>query len=211
MTGALIGAIIAGGRSIRYGAPKALVEVGGKRVVDRVIRALQCVVADDDVVVIANDSALGDAIGLPFRGDVLQDAGAVAGVHAALVWAAERGRRGVVAVACDMPFLNDSLLREIVARSDAVDAVLPESTGPRGVEPLCAYYAVSCIAEIERAAARGDARMIGFHGGITVARVPLDVVRSCGAVDIMFRNLNTPADRTEAERLLREGHVDASR
>jgi molybdopterin-guanine dinucleotide biosynthesis protein A len=211
MTGVLLGAIIAGGRSTRYGGAKALVEVGGKRVVDRVAHALRSIVAEDDVIVIANDSALGEAIGLPFRGDMLQDAGAVAGVHAALVWARERGRHGVIAAACDMPFLNVALLREIVGRSGTADAVLPESEGPRGVEPLCAYYGVNCIAAIERAVTHGDARMIGFHADVHVERVPLPVVRSCGDVAVMFRNLNTPADRAEAERLLQEGVVDAER
>ena len=211
MSGALLGVVIAGGRSTRYGEPKALVEVGGHRVVDRVAHALRSVVAADDVVVIANDSVLGDAIGLPFRGDLLEDAGAVAGVHAGLVWARERGQRGIIAAACDMPFLSVALLREIIARAGAADAVVPESTGPRGVEPLCAYYGIGCITAIEAAAARGDARMIGFHADVRVERIPLAVVRSCGDVEVMFRNLNTPADRADAERLLPEGQDDAER
>jgi molybdopterin-guanine dinucleotide biosynthesis protein A len=201
MSRALLGAIIAGGLSTRYGAPKALAEVGGRRVVDRVAAVLRSTATVEDVVVIANDAQLGHAIGLPFRGDVLQAGGALAGVHAALLWALERGRAGIIAVACDMPFLEPALIDAIAARADAAEAVLPESAGPRGVEPLCAFYSTVCIAPIEAAAARGDMRMIGFHADCTVERVPLDVVRSIGDPAVLFRNLNTPADRLAADRI----------
>lgn len=200
----MLGAIIAGGSSTRYGSPKALAEVGGARVVDRVAAALRAVVAADDVVAIVNDASLAQAIGLPHRPDTLHGAGALAGVHAALLWAAERGRAGAITVACDMPFLEPALLHEILSRSSDADAVLPESEGRRGVEPLCAYYATSCLRAIEAAAARGDARMIGFHADVRIARVPLAVVRTFGDPAELFRNLNTPADRAAAQRTLRQ-------
>jgi molybdopterin-guanine dinucleotide biosynthesis protein A len=200
----VLGAIIAGGRSSRFGGPKALAEVGGQRVVDRVATTLAQVVGADRVIAIVNDDTLATAIGLPHRGDVLTDAGALAGLHAALLWARERDAAGILAVACDMPFLEPALLRELLARSADADAVLPESPGRRGVEPLCAYYGTACIPAIEAAFARGDARMIGFHDDVRTARIPLDVVRSFGDPDVLFRNLNTPADHEAAERLATE-------
>lgn len=200
MSNDLIGAILAGGASSRYGAPKALAEVGGARVVDRVAAALRVVVAGPDIIAIVNDAALAAAIGLPHRADALHDIGALAGVHAALLHARERDRAGVIAVACDMPFVSSALLHEIAARSGDADVVLPESEGRRGVEPLCAFYGVACIAAIEAAADRGDTRMIGFHEDVRTVRVPLDVVRTFGEPAVLFRNLNTPADRDAAER-----------
>lgn len=197
----VIGAVMAGGLSSRYGAPKALEQIGGRRVIDRVVHALHDA-GIGHVVAIVNDAALAAAIGLPHRADVLRDVGALAGVHAALLWARELSAEGIIAAACDMPFLEAALVRELIARRTAVDAVLPESEGPRGVEPLCAYYGVGCIEAIERAAARGDSRMIGFHADVAVERVPLDVVRSVGDPALLFRNMNTPADREEAERIL---------
>ena len=86
------------------------------------------------------------------------------------------------------------------------DAVLPESTGPRGVEPLCAWYSTVCIAAIESGVARGDAPLIGFHQDIRVRRLPLERVRALGDPATLFQNLNTPADRVAAER-----RFDASR
>ncbi|NJD11298.1 MAG: molybdenum cofactor guanylyltransferase [Gemmatimonadetes bacterium] len=197
----VLGAIIAGGRSARFGAPKPLVMLAGERLVDRVARALRD--ATDHVVVIANEPALAATIGLPWRADELHDIGSLAGVHAALRWAAERGDGGILAVAVDLPLISAPLLRRLRSEGEqGRDAVLPESTGPRGMEPLCAYYAITCLPAIERAATRGDARMIGFHGEVHVHRLPLAEVRAFGEPERLFANLNSPAELAGLERML---------
>lgn len=199
----VLGVVLAGGGSTRYGSPKALAVVAGERVVDRVRSVLQSVTAD--VVCIANDQALGEAIGIPFRGDARPDAGPLGGLHASLLWARERGDDGVVLASCDTPFLPAGLLEVVLAHvRDGVDAVLPESTSRRGVEPLCAYYAVTCLPAVVAALDREDHRMISFHADIHVARVPLAIVRGFGDPDVLFMNLNTPADRLTADRLAGE-------
>jgi molybdopterin-guanine dinucleotide biosynthesis protein A len=199
---AVLGAITAGGASSRYGTPKALAEVGGRRVVDRAADALRAALDCDDVVAIINDPGLAHAVGLPHRGDVLRGIGPLAGVHAALLWARERDDAGVLIVGCDMPFLEPALLRELVRRSHGADAVVPESEGRRGIEPLCAYYGTACIAAIEAAVERNDTRMIGFLEGVRTSRLPLATVRRFGDPARIFLNVNTPDDRATADRLL---------
>ena len=201
MTGGVLGVIIAGGRSTRYGSPKPLVRLGGERLVDRVATSLRA--AADQVVAIANDAPLAAAIGLPWRADELRDIGSLAGVHAGLRWAAELGYRGILAAAADLPLISPALLHRLRALgAEGWDVALPESTGPRGVEPLCAYYGLACIAAIERAVERGDARMIGFHDELRVYRLPLAAVRGFGEPERLFANLNTPADLALLERLI---------
>jgi molybdopterin-guanine dinucleotide biosynthesis protein A len=198
----VLGVVIAGGLSSRFGSPKALAQVAGQRVVDRVIAALRDALADQEVVCIANDAAIAAAIGLPHRGDLLVGIGALGGVHAGLLWARERNCRGILAAGCDMPFLDPALLRALLDRAGEADAVLPASTGRRGVEPLCAWYGTPCIPAIKAAVTAGDTRMIGFHDAVRVVLLPLDEVRTFGEPARLFMNLNTPADRDAAERLL---------
>lgn len=198
----VMGAIMAGGSSTRFGSPKALAEVGGRRVADRVAGVLREALGDDaTIVAIVNDAALAAELGMPHRSDLIPGAGALSGVHTALVWARENGCDGIIAVSCDMPFIPATLLRELLARRADADVVIPQSDGPRGVEPMCAYYGTGCIDAIEDAIARGDARMIGFHGHVTVQRVSNDVVRACGDPSVLFMNMNTEQDRVQAERL----------
>jgi molybdopterin-guanine dinucleotide biosynthesis protein A len=205
---AILGVVSAGGASTRYGSPKALAEVGGVRTVDRVAAALRAALRHDDVVAIVNDPDLAVHIGLPHRGDALPGIGALAGVHTALLWSAERQSRGALVLGCDMPLVEPGLLSHILAMSDDADVVIPESTGPRGVEPLCAYYSIRCIAAIEESVAAGDRRMVGFHAAVRTLRIPLSTVRKHGDPDRIFLNLNTQADRDAADRWLNEAHED---
>lgn len=202
MTHAL-GVVLAGGLSTRYGSPKALATVDGTRIVDRAAAALAEVT--DRVVGIANDSDIALALGLATRPDLHAGLGALGGIHSALTWAQEEERAGALVVACDMPFISVPLLRRMLALAADTDIVAPESGGRRGIEPLCAYYATSCLAAVEAAIARGDTRVISFHDDVRVTRIPLDEVRTFGDAATLFLNVNTPEDRERAESIARAG------
>ena len=197
----MCGAAIAGGQSRRYGSPKSFALVGGRMLIERVLDALRG--ASDEQVIIANVPHDYERFRLPVRADTLQGAGAVAGIHAALLHARERECEGIVALACDMPFPSPLLLRALVAHARASNAQVgaPESDGPRGIEPMCAYYATTCIEPIEQAVARGDLRVIGFHADVRVAVLPTADVARCGDPHRMFMNVNTPDERARAEAL----------
>lgn len=204
--GAPFGAILAGGESRRYGSPKALAAVGGVRIIDRVVAALREVTPD--LILSANEPGLFDDLGLPTYPDEKPDLGALGGIHTALLRAHEAGRPGILAVACDMPFPSVPLLRQL--RDAAFDspgtppsnAVIPESHGRRGIEPLFAAYGVSCLPAIGAAIRDGDRRMIGFHDQVVVTRLPLELVESLCDPERAFLNVNTPAERDRAESLV---------
>lgn len=215
------GAVLAGGESSRYGAPKALATVGGERIVDRVIATLRAVTPD--IVISANEPALFRDLGLPTYPDERPGLGPLGGIYTALLRAREADRPGILAVACDMPFPSVELLGRLRAvafgagpggRRDAgdpysgssppdrrPDIVLPASTGPRGVEPLFAAYGAPCIPAIEATIAGGDRRMIGFHERVAVHTIPLAEVESLCDPARAFLNVNTPEDRERAEAM----------
>lgn len=193
-----LGAILAGGASSRFGAPKALAEVGGRRIIDRVREVVA--VAVRDVVLIANEPAVFSDVDLPTRPDRITGMGPLAGFETALRWAMEMRRPGALVVACDMPFVSAPLLREIVRRTTAgdADAVVPESAGRRGMEPLCAWYSVRCLDAVERALGSGERSLVALVGSVRAERITLPEVRRFGDPDILFLNVNTPADLQRA-------------
>lgn len=204
--GAPFGAILAGGRNRRYGDHKALARVGGERIIDRVRTALERVV--DRVVVIANEPDVYAPLGLPLRPDARPGLGVLGGIHTALLWAREAGRPGVLAAACDMPFLSPPLLTRLsAAAADGVDVAAPASGNRRGLEPLCAYYSTACIRPIEAEFDRGDRHIVGFFPDVTVHRIPLEELRAHGEPDILFMNVNTPEERRRANRLAERGRA----
>ena len=189
------GVVLAGGLSTRYGGlPKGLERIRGVRIIDRVRAALEPVV--DDLLLIANDDRASEWLpDVPCAGDVLRDVGSVAGIHAALVHAGTP----VLVVAWDMPFVSPGLLRTLRDAGRESDAAVPESDSRRGLEPLCAYYSLSCIGAIERRIAAGDRRVIAFYDDVRVARVPAEVVSQFGDPALLFMNVNTPEERVRAE------------
>lgn len=196
------GAIMAGGQNTRYGDLKALAPVGGHAIIARVLRSLREVVPD--IILIANNADAYSKIDLPSRPDQVTGLGALGGLHSALTWAREEGRAGILAVACDMPFVSSDLLRHVLEVADAepaADVVIPESGSRRGLEPLCAYYSVRCLPAIETAIRQGDSRMIGFHPQLNVRRIALSEVQQFGDPETLFMNVNTPEERMLAERI----------
>lgn len=207
MTGmAVLGAILAGGASTRFGSPKALARISGERIVDRVVSAVRAVARD--VVVIANDPVIADAIALPWREDAIPGAGALGGIYTSLLWASDRGCDGALVVACDMPFLDAGLLGALVERAGAgTDVVAPESGGPRGIEPLCAFYSVTCLEPVHSAIQRGERRLIGFHSDVRLERLALPETRAFGDPAVLFMNVNTESDLALAERRAAEARA----
>ena len=198
---ASLGAILAGGASRRFGSPKALAEVGGRPIVERVRDAVASVVAD--VVLVANEPEPFAHLGLPVRPDDVPGVGALGGVRTALVWAREEGRPGALCIACDMPFVSPALLRRLLehaAASDA-DAVVSESRGRRGVEPLCAWYSAACVEVIDRMIEEGDTAVHALLSRVRVDRIPLEEVERIGDADVLFLNVNTADDHERAMRI----------
>ena len=189
------GVVLAGGLSTRYaGKPKGLERVHGVRIIDRVRAALEPVV--DDLLLIANDDAAGTWLpGVRWERDVLRDLGSVAGIHAALVHSAT----SVLVVAWDMPFVPAALLAALRDAGQDADVAVPRSDSRRGLEPLCAFYASTCVPAIERRLAAGDRRVIGFYDDVRVARLDVEQVGRFGDPALLFMNVNTPEERILAE------------
>jgi molybdopterin-guanine dinucleotide biosynthesis protein A len=197
---ALLGVVLAGGRSTRYGSDKAFADLGGIPLVERAVRTLGPVARR--VVVVANDVSGHAAAAWTVRPDLVPGIGPLGGLHTAVAWAVEEGFGGVVVLATDMPFVPSSLLEELAARLERGGAVVPASRGRRGFEPLCAAYHVDCLAAIEAAIERGDRAVISFFPQVDTRIVDLADVASHGDPDTMFFNVNRPEDYLRADELL---------
>lgn len=191
------GVVLAGGLASRYGGePKGLERVAGVRIIDRVADALRA--ATDSLLLIANDPDASTWLpGVPVAADVRPGLGSLGGIHAALVHAGGP----VLVVAWDMPFVPAALLAALRSAGAGADAAVPESDSKRGLEPLCAYYAPTCLPSIERHLDAGDRRVIAFFDDVRVVRLPAEIVARFGDPSRMFLNVNAHADLARAEGL----------
>ncbi len=202
------GAVLAGGAARRYGGiPKGLQTVAGRRILDRVVDAIQSVTGELPLLIANAPDAAAWRADLRTIPDTRPGFGTLGGIYTA-VTAGSGGGGGapVLCVAWDMPFVPDRLLRALIdrAKSGNYDAVLPESSGKRGLEPLCAVYGPACAAPIARRLDAGDLKAISFHADVRVGILSLAEVRSFGDPDELFFNVNTPDDLARAEALWRQ-------
>jgi molybdopterin-guanine dinucleotide biosynthesis protein A len=131
--------------------------------------------------------------------DVRPGYGALGGIYTAVVAAPAP----VVCIAWDMPFVSESLICALAEGLARCDAMLPQSDGRRGVEPLCAAYGSACRDAIASSLEAGDLRAIGFHDRIRVGILPLEQVRALADPDLLFFNVNTADDLAKADELWR--------
>jgi molybdenum cofactor guanylyltransferase len=191
--------VIAGGASSRYGgAPKGLVEVGGRRMLDRVIRTLERATGQLPVLIANAPEAPAWRPDLTVTPDVLPGQGSLGGILTAVETVGP-----ALCVAWDMPFVPADLLVALAGLLADADAALPESDSRRGLEPLCAAYGPACGPAIRAAIARGDVRAIGFHGAVRVAHLPRAAVLQYGDPAVLFFNVNSPDDLARADLLCR--------
>jgi molybdopterin-guanine dinucleotide biosynthesis protein A len=189
------GAILAGGRAKRLGgANKALMRVGGLRIVDRLIAALEPVARD--IFIVAPDAEPYAGLGLRVVPDAIAGAGALGGIYTAIV---ESPHPRTIVVACDMPFVTTTLFRRLVA-IDGADLVMPRST--RGLEPLCAVYGKACAAPIRARIARGDLQASVPLAGVRIAEVGPAELAAFDKDGLLFENVNTPHDYERATGLI---------
>src|SRR6267378_7015020 len=196
------GAVLAGGAASRYGGvPKGLLSVGGARILDRVVEGVQAVTGALPLLIANAPGASAWRPDLKTIRDARPGCGSLGGIYTAVTAAPE----SVLCVAWDMPFVPDALLRALVdgAAAGNYDAFLPESSGRRGLEPLCAVYGPACGAAIARRLETGDLKAISFNADVRVGILSLAQVRACGDPAELFFNVNTPDDLERAEALWR--------
>lgn len=189
------GVIQAGGKSTRMGGePKALLELAGRRIIERVLDAIAPVV--DDVLVVTNTPDRYGFLGLPMVADAYPEHGSLGGIFTGLQAASGEA---AFTVACDMPFLHRDVARLVVERAGEGDVVIPR-VGEQ-YETMHACYAKGCLGPIEARLKAGRLKIIGFFDDVRVIEVDEAAVARHRAPDVVFMNVNTPDELARARTL----------
>jgi molybdenum cofactor guanylyltransferase len=202
---ATLGLILAGGLARRMGGgDKALITIGGKTILQRVLERLapQCA----GMIINANGDPSRFAITkLPVVPDSVPGfAGPLAGILAGLDWAAANTPEiaWVASVPGDCPFLPRDLVPRLHAVREAEGRALACARSGDWRHPVVALWPVALREDLRHALTIEDLRKIEVwtaRHGVAIAEwpdTPLDP----------FFNVNTPEDAAKAEQLAaREG------
>jgi molybdopterin-guanine dinucleotide biosynthesis protein A len=181
-------AVIAGGKSRRFGRDKTQLAVAGATLLER---ACAVGLAEGlDVVVIGHDRPAvwpAHLAAVAFHPDARPGLGPLGGIATALALSAGAT---VIAVAADMPAFDDVALKWLCALDDAPVTMRARIPGHDGLlEPLLALYRPTLLPAISARLERGD---LAVHG--ISAEPGVEIVAAPEWLRGRMVNINTPED-----------------
>jgi molybdopterin-guanine dinucleotide biosynthesis protein A len=179
--------ILAGGKSSRMGSNKALLDFGGRPLINILADRIRPIT--NQILISSNDPTCYEFLHLPVIPDQYPGQGPLAGLHAAMLW---HDCLLYIVLACDLPNLRASLLRKLAFLAEGYDIAIPR-TRDGIAHPLCAVYRRTCLPAVENSLAQGDNKMIEILEETSLS------IRWVGPEEGHFKdadlaNINTPED-----------------
>ncbi|MBN2304898.1 MAG: molybdenum cofactor guanylyltransferase [Anaerolineae bacterium] len=198
-------AIIAGGQSSRMGQDKAFVLLDGKPMIAHILAHIASL-GQDETILCTNHPDKYAGFSLPAFRDVLPGKGALGGIYSAIYHSQSDY---ILTVACDMPFLNPTLLHYMIDLRDEnggpYDVIVPVvNDHPQG---LHAIYSRACLQPIRARLDADRLKVIGFHDDVRVRHLePVEYMRF-DPEGRSFQNINTPEQLLAAEQQISQDGI----
>ncbi|MBS4218829.1 molybdenum cofactor guanylyltransferase [Bacillus sp. FJAT-49711] len=182
--------ILAGGKSSRMGENKALMKIGDKRVIDRIIE--EFIPISEEVFLIANEQfyQIEHSVMVLEDTEAYKSQGPLAGILTGLT-AAKQGP--CLVVACDMPFASADLAKQLVQTliDKKLDAVVP--IVGRQIHPLFSAYDARILTYVHETLKEGKKAVKSL-----LDRINVEYIEVMDSLDLW--NMNTKEDYIEAKK-----------
>jgi molybdopterin-guanine dinucleotide biosynthesis protein A len=190
------GYILAGGKSVRMGVDKALLEING---VPMIARTAQLVESVTSAATVVGAPEKYQPLGLRVIADDWPECGPLGGIATAL--RASNTEWNLI-VACDLPYLTKAWLEFLLQRASActADALVPMND--RGAEPLCAMYRQRCEPAMRQALEQGVRKVTEGLARVRAEYITPAEWKGFASDGLLFKNMNTLADYQEAKAKL---------
>lgn len=198
---AMTGTILAGGENRRIPLLKGHMEINEKKIIDSSVNLMRNLFGR--VVISTNTPELYFYCGVPMIGDIINQRGPLTGIFSVL---SNIKDDAIFVVACDMPFLNEQLMRYMVDKyriqntevrsqkstQEKYDAVIPVFEGKP--QPLFGIYSKNILGIIEERLNKGLKRLKDLLTEINVLYIKEEEVRQIDPEGRSFLNINTMED-----------------
>jgi molybdenum cofactor guanylyltransferase len=196
----ITGVVLAGGRGSRLGRQKALERIiGEKSLIESTVETIAPLC--QEVIVVTSKEQLGciSTANLNARivVDIYTGKAALGGIYTGLVNASTSL---ALVVACDMPFLNKSLLHYMVQLAPGFDIVVPRVENK--IELLHAIYSKNCVETIKQLLENNILSILKLLDLVKTRYVTDEEVNKIDHKHLSFFNINTQKDLLTAKDLL---------
>lgn len=192
------GVILSGGLSTRYdGTEKALLQVGGVRILDRIYDIYSELF--EEIILVTNNPQKYLDWDLLIVSDLFPIRSSLTGIHAGLFYMTNPF---AFISACDTPFLKKEMVETVIGKIEAqIDIVMPETSA--GLEPLCAAYSKRCLQPAQHHLEQEKLKIIRTFRKSRIKTISEKVLRKIDPDLQSFFNINTPDDLKRAEEMIK--------
>lgn len=183
----LTGAILAGGRSSRFGMNKALQIFNGTRLVDRAVSSLRTLC--NPILLVANDLSVYYDVRATLVQDIVTQQGPLGAIYTALLFSPHEW---VFVRATDMPYLVPELAAMMIESRSEFDVVVPLCKNM--YEPLLALYHRRCLPVVAAALEGSERQVVSFYRKVKVKALEEHQWRTVDGEGRSFWNINTVED-----------------
>jgi len=178
------GIILSGGKSVRMGENKAFIEIDGVPIIHRIYNLFKELFRE--IIIVTNQKELFLNFDSKIYSDLFPNKGALGGLYTGLVFS---NFTYSFCVACDMPFINKSLVQYLVKNMEDYDVIVPLTKD--GLQPLHAIYSKHCLPTIKETIEKGKYKIIDFYSLVKVKVIKEEDFGFLDPLRESFINVNT--------------------
>lgn len=179
--------VLAGGGSSRMGKNKALLKLGNKTMIERVVNPLQRIF--NDILVVANEPNEYKMLkGVRFIGDYIntEEKNSLIGLYSGLK---QSETSHIFVMGCDMPFVNIEIIRHMTNMLKDEDVIVPFVGGH--YQPLHAIYGKGCLPGFEKLLEKKRYKIIDVFKSVNIKKVIEEDIQEFDPQMFCFENINT--------------------
>jgi len=176
------GIILAGGKSSRMGRNKALLELSGLKIIERIYKSIEH--SCDDVIIISNSPDDYRFMGLKIFKDIFPGLGPLAGIHSGLHNSKTENN---LIISCDLPLISSEVVENIVKYESDKPVVIYQKKNC--LQYLCGIYKKVCLPFLETSLVSNNLRVKDF-----INKINVELLDAEEFPDEVFLNLNTIED-----------------
>jgi len=200
--------VLAGGKGLRLGRYKALVELSGESLLQRVVSKLSFL--NSEIIIVIAEGQQPPRVNGYTKLRIVTDAypgkGPLVGIYTGLL---NSDSDYNLVVACDMPFLNQYLLGYMLQISAGFDVTIPRLGNM--AEQLHAVYSKKCLEVVEKLLGEGSFKIDRLLNLVRVRYLETEEIDSFDPEHLSFFNINTKDDLNMADGLINRDNGLSSR
>jgi molybdopterin-guanine dinucleotide biosynthesis protein A len=181
------GIILSGGKSTRMGENKALIKIEGIPIIQRIHNLFEKLFKE--IIIVTDQKERFSDINAKVYSDIFPNRGVLAGIYTGLFFS---NYQYAFCVACDMPFLKESVIRFLLRKIGDYDVIVPKTRD--GLQPLHAIYSKKCLEPIKKIILQNKFKILDLYPIVRVKIILEKEFSDLDPANESFINVNTPED-----------------